>query len=203
MTQYVLPDLPYDFAALEPHISANIMELHHDKHHKTYVDGANKALREARGGAQERGLLEASRPSSGRWRSTCPATCCTACSGRTSRRMAAASPRASWPRRSSATSAASTPSRSSSRRRPPRAWARAGARWCGIRISSRLLTAQIHDHQSEIARGQRAAAGARCLGARLLPAVPEREGEVLRRDLERVELGGRRAAASPRRSARR
>lgn len=51
MTKYVLPDLPYDYAALEPHISARIMELHHDKHHKAYVDGANKAceqLEEAR-----------------------------------------------------------------------------------------------------------------------------------------------------------
>ena len=44
MTQYVLPDLPYDYNALEPHISARIMELHHDKHHKAYVDGANKQL---------------------------------------------------------------------------------------------------------------------------------------------------------------
>jgi superoxide dismutase, Fe-Mn family len=44
MTKYALPPLPYDYAALEPHISAKIMELHHDKHHKLYVDGANKAL---------------------------------------------------------------------------------------------------------------------------------------------------------------
>jgi len=44
MTRYVLPDLPYDYAALEPHISARIMELHHDKHHKAYVDGANKGI---------------------------------------------------------------------------------------------------------------------------------------------------------------
>ncbi|MBL0705362.1 superoxide dismutase [Sinomonas sp. JC656] len=41
---YVLPDLPYDYAALEPHISARIMELHHDKHHAAYVTGANTAL---------------------------------------------------------------------------------------------------------------------------------------------------------------
>lgn len=41
---YRLPDLPYDYAALEPHISGEIMELHHDKHHATYVNGANEAL---------------------------------------------------------------------------------------------------------------------------------------------------------------
>ncbi len=44
MTRYVLPDLPYDYSALEPHISGRIMELHHDKHHQAYVDGANKTL---------------------------------------------------------------------------------------------------------------------------------------------------------------
>ncbi|GAB2473257.1 superoxide dismutase [Promicromonospora xylanilytica] len=44
MPVYTLPDLPYDYAALEPHISGRIMELHHDKHHATYVAGANAAL---------------------------------------------------------------------------------------------------------------------------------------------------------------
>jgi Fe-Mn family superoxide dismutase len=44
MARYVLPDLDYDFGALEPHISARIMELHHGKHHKTYVEKANEAL---------------------------------------------------------------------------------------------------------------------------------------------------------------
>ena len=42
--KYVLPDLPYAYDALEPHISAEIMELHHSKHHQNYVNGANAAL---------------------------------------------------------------------------------------------------------------------------------------------------------------
>jgi superoxide dismutase, Fe-Mn family len=41
---YTLPELPYDYAALEPHISGKIMQLHHDKHHAAYVTGANTAL---------------------------------------------------------------------------------------------------------------------------------------------------------------
>jgi superoxide dismutase, Fe-Mn family len=44
MPTYTLPDLTYDFGALEPHISGKIMELHHDKHHAAYVKGANEAL---------------------------------------------------------------------------------------------------------------------------------------------------------------
>ncbi|MCX7521634.1 superoxide dismutase [Microbacterium sp. STN6] len=44
MADYTLPELPYDYSALEPSISGTIMELHHDKHHKAYVDGANTAL---------------------------------------------------------------------------------------------------------------------------------------------------------------
>jgi Fe-Mn family superoxide dismutase len=44
MSKYSLPDLRYDYGALEPHISGRIMELHHDKHHANYVKGANSAL---------------------------------------------------------------------------------------------------------------------------------------------------------------
>lgn len=42
--KYVLPELPYAYDALEPHISAETMELHHSKHHQNYVNGANAAL---------------------------------------------------------------------------------------------------------------------------------------------------------------
>jgi superoxide dismutase, Fe-Mn family len=41
---YLLPQLPYDYAALEPHVSGKVMELHHGKHHAAYVKGANTAL---------------------------------------------------------------------------------------------------------------------------------------------------------------
>ena len=41
---YSLPDLPYDYSALEPHISGEIVQLHHDRHHAAYVSGANKAV---------------------------------------------------------------------------------------------------------------------------------------------------------------
>ncbi len=44
MADYTLPDLTYDYGALEPSIDGKIMELHHSKHHKAYVDGANTAL---------------------------------------------------------------------------------------------------------------------------------------------------------------
>jgi len=43
--EHVLPPLPYPYDALEPHIDARTMQLHHDKHHQSYVDGLNKAER--------------------------------------------------------------------------------------------------------------------------------------------------------------
>jgi superoxide dismutase, Fe-Mn family len=41
---FQVPDLPYDYAALEPHVDEQTMRLHHDKHHQAYVDKANAAL---------------------------------------------------------------------------------------------------------------------------------------------------------------
>src|SRR6476619_1575311 len=44
MPAYTLPELPYDLAALEPHYSAELLELHHHKHHAAYVARANATL---------------------------------------------------------------------------------------------------------------------------------------------------------------
>jgi Fe-Mn family superoxide dismutase len=44
---HTLPPLPYDFAALEPHIDAQTMQIHHGKHHQTYVNNLNAALEKA------------------------------------------------------------------------------------------------------------------------------------------------------------
>ncbi|WP_062385792.1 superoxide dismutase [Demequina iriomotensis] len=54
MADYTLPDLSYDYGALDPHIAGEIMELHHSKHHAAYVAGANTAL-EKMAGARESG----------------------------------------------------------------------------------------------------------------------------------------------------
>jgi len=58
MKPYELPDLPYDYGALEPHYSARVLELHHDKHHAAYVKGLNTAL-EKLSAARDSGDLSA------------------------------------------------------------------------------------------------------------------------------------------------
>lgn len=55
---YVLPDLPYDFNSLEPVISAQIMVIHHQKHHQTYVTNLNAALEKYHAAAAKRDLQQ-------------------------------------------------------------------------------------------------------------------------------------------------
>ncbi|MGE5609809.1 MAG: superoxide dismutase [Bacillota bacterium] len=60
--QYALPALPYAYDALEPHIDAQTMQLHHDKHHQAYVTGLNTAMKQlaelrAKGGEMDATLL--------------------------------------------------------------------------------------------------------------------------------------------------
>ena len=45
---FKLPALPYNYDALEPHVDAMTMEIHHQRHHQTYVNGLNQALAETR-----------------------------------------------------------------------------------------------------------------------------------------------------------
>jgi len=47
MADYTLPPLPYDYGALEPHIDAKTMEIHHTKHHQAYITNLNNALKDA------------------------------------------------------------------------------------------------------------------------------------------------------------
>ena len=58
---HTLPDLPYDYSALEPHIDARTMEIHHSKHHQGYVTNLNKAesaFQDAVGGGDVAGMVK-------------------------------------------------------------------------------------------------------------------------------------------------
>lgn len=82
MPVYTLPELPYDYSALAPVISPEIIELHHDKHHAAYVKGANDTLEQL---AEARDKESWGRSTAWRrtWPSISPATSCTASTGRT------------------------------------------------------------------------------------------------------------------------
>jgi superoxide dismutase, Fe-Mn family len=58
MKKYELPPLPYANDALEPHIDARTMEIHHTKHHQTYTDKLNAALEKCPPEIQEKDILE-------------------------------------------------------------------------------------------------------------------------------------------------
>ncbi|HEU5172916.1 MAG TPA: superoxide dismutase [Nitrososphaeraceae archaeon] len=58
MGKYELPPLPYSYDALEPHIDARTMEIHHTKHHQTYTDKLNAALDKCSPDIQEKDIVE-------------------------------------------------------------------------------------------------------------------------------------------------
>lgn len=57
MGDFLLPDLPYAYDALEPHIDAQTMEIHHSKHHRAYTNGLNDAWDDMSKENQDKGLL--------------------------------------------------------------------------------------------------------------------------------------------------
>ena len=58
MGKYTLPELPYAYDALEPHIDAKTMEIHHTKHHQKYTDTLNGALEKCSSEIQNKDILE-------------------------------------------------------------------------------------------------------------------------------------------------
>ena len=196
MAKYTLPDLPYDYAALEPHISATIMELHHDKHHQAYVTGANTALEQLAEARDSGNLANVNKLEKDLafnlgghtnhsifWTNLSP-------DGGDKPDGRAARPR------STTTSARSTSSRPTS---PPPRLGVQGSGWAGLfwdSIGENLIIQQFFDQQSQFARGHRAAAPARRVGARVLPRLQERPRRLRQGVLEHRELAERRRTAS-------
>lgn len=58
MAKYELPKLPYAYDALEPHIDARTMEIHHTKHHQAYTDKMNAALEKCSSDVQKKDITE-------------------------------------------------------------------------------------------------------------------------------------------------
>ncbi len=58
MAKYTLPEMPYAYDALEPHIDARTMEIHHTKHHQTYTDKLNAALEKCPSDVQDKSIEE-------------------------------------------------------------------------------------------------------------------------------------------------
>ena len=190
MAAYELPDLPYDYGALAPHISGEIMELHHSKHHATYVKGLNTALdklaeaREDDSFGSVNGLeknlafhLGGHINHSVFWPNMSP--------------DGGDKPDGDLAARSTSTSAASTSSGRTSRRTPTPSRAPAGRCSSGTRSASGSNIVQLYDQQANLPLGADPDRAAGHVGARVLPAVQERQGRLRQGVVERRQLGRR------------
>ena len=190
MADYVLPDLPYDYGALAPHISGEIMELHHDKHHATYVKGLNTALdqlAEARdkrlfgsvGRAGEDARLQPRRTHQPLGLLAEPVP----------RRRRQADRRAGRGHRRVLRQLRQVPG-------PLHGDANTiqGSGWSMLvwdALGQRLNIVQLYDQQANLPLGADPDRAAGHVGARVLPAVQERQGRLREGLVERGQLGGR------------
>ena len=197
MSEYLLPDLAYDPAALEPHLSGEIVELHHDKHHAAYVKGANTALEklaEARAVGQ---LRRARRPGEDAGLQPRGPRAALDVLGEPLAPTAATSPTASWPRDRRALRLVRRVQRAASARRPRSVQGSGWGIFSWEPIGERLIIEQIYDHQENTTLGRRPAAGHRRVGARLLPAVQEPQAPTTSRRSGTSSTGPTSPADSP------
>ena len=187
MAEYSLPDLPYDYAALEPHVSGQIMELHHDKHHAAYVTGANQTLEKLAGArdSDDFGAIVGLEKTlafhiSGHvlhsifWKNLSPDG-----GGQPDGALASAIDEnfGSFDKFNAHMTQATTTIQ--------------GSGWGALAyepLAGRLIVEQIYDHQGNVGQGSVPLAGLRRLGARVLPSVQEREGGLLQGAVEHREL---------------
>ena len=189
---YEVPDLPYDYDALEPHIDEQTMRIHHDKHHQAYVDKANAALE---------GTEWADKPVEEVLKNLSSLPAGQAGPGAQQRRR---------PRQPLAVLDDPRPERR--RRRRPASWATAidstfggfdalkkqmidagvnrfGSGWSWLVVDGGdLKVTSTANQDSPISDGQTPILGHRRVGARLLPEVPEPPARLPGRDLERHRL---------------
>ena len=191
---YSVPDLPYDYDALEPHIDEATMQLHHDKHHQAYVDKVNAALEGTEWAdkpieevLQNLDKLgdKATRRAQQRRRPLQPlAVLGVDEPGRRRRSRTATSRRRSTPR--------SAPSTHFKAQIKDAGVNRFGSGWSWlVHDGSGLAVVSTREPGQPDLRRADAAAGRRRLGARLLPEVPEPAPGLHRRLVERRELAAR------------
>ena len=197
---FTLPPLPYPADALEPSIDKMTMEIHHDRHHKAYVDNLNKALEAApdlqnksiedllRGIKSGAGEHPDGRPQQRR-RPRQPLDVL-GDHGPEGRRQAERRPAPTPSTRPSATS-----TRSRRRSRKPRS-GQFGSGWAWLVVGGdgKLQVVKHGEPGRPFMDGQTPILGHRRLGARLLPEVPEQAGRLRRRLVERRQLERRRRA---------
>ena len=200
---YSVPDLPYDYDALEPHIDEQTMRVHHDKHHQAYVDKANAALEGTEwADARRRGRPAKPRPAARRHPHRGPNNA----GGHSNHSFfweimspdGGGEPEGDLRRGDRrGVRLASTRSRTSSR---PPASNRFGSGWAWlVHDGSGLAVVSTANQDSPISDGQTPLLGRRRLGARLLPEVPEPAPGLHRCLVERRRLVGGREPALRRR----